>query len=711
MTQPDPETQTQDALHPVVATESSDFLAGLFDDDVFAATAWAPNPNWSDQPLTQEQFAERLYEMGKAGDHELRALVLLRYSESLAGRLGADHLAVSLGQETAYEPTDAGASLKLDYRTSLFGDTPNEQLNAYVGLLIRGVGEHLANTPESPVAQFIAEARADLGKFRVGTLGSYVEQTAITSVVDRAISAQVAEDYPGFSKLGLDGLYQLTAKSSEQFFKEAAEAIRSGKNKQGEHLDREALKKLELEMASQYLQTETTAPGLTYVSPAEFPWAGDIEQAAMMFRNITNLTTDHDFAKKGSERYAQVVERILDLPEAPPEPEAGAGGLPNLGALQAHHDSVAEAGQSAESAEAPKSTLDKVKDVPTDSTVKWDQQKFERLVDKEVELCNERTPWAEGNPTSEYVLTTAKAGPVARARYSAIRVNYAREIRELREVLQTAFEERPVVEHGRSSGRPDGRRLIGTLFGQTNVFKFQTVETDAAPIDVVVLIDESGSMSAGCQAEGYREVPNFVGGMGYGHSSGRHAELGGTGADQNKNAEEGGGTRIDVAKRFGVILQEALRGLPGVRFRTYGYASGSVQEFGVTTKGGGYGASIVRLLGTTDEPHAVALATAYGGNGDKEALIQAIKDLEKWKNDGARQAVVYLADGGITDSRLEELLKNLQRRMPVFFVDMSGSVRGTGGSLKIKHHVPVNSMRQGVKAIGKFFKDIVLEAA
>lgn len=695
------------------AESAAPSFGGVFDAfEVFEANAWKPYENWASDPLTRESFADALFKLqaGKDG-HEYRAAMLLRFTRSLMNRLGATDMELVFGEKTSYDfnPKTNSATFHVKYASSLMGTTANEQLNAWIGLIVRAVGEHQANQPDSRVRQFIDDLGKDFGKFNVPFLGTYVYDTAMTAIVDRAIAAHIAEEYPGFSKMAMDGLYQLQALSSEKFFAQAEKALKTGKNAKGEPLDHETMIKLELEMASQYLQAEATAPGSTFIDSTAFPWAMEIEKASTLYRNIKDLEADHEFAQLGSEQYGRVVERILKLPEQPPEPEGGEGEgdgseLPDLGGLQDHHAKVAATSEAAGNAKGPSNTLKNAANLPTNQKVKFDHERFQKLLDEEAEMCHEETPWAEGQDKADYFTVKVKAGPVARARYGAIRRAYSSEIRTLRDIINDAYQIRANTERGLRSGRPDGARLALTRFGKQEVFKKTQIDTDGEPIDFVVLIDESGSMGASCNAKGYKKLPKFATG-----SSSGYREMAGTQADANRGADCAGGTRADVARVFGTMLHEATRNLPGIRVWSYGYTTADPGDYGLP-RGDRWGGCIVRQLGTPQDPNGVSLVVAESGNADKEALVQALKTLKENESGGARKAIVYLADGGIHDPMLEQLLKNAQKHMPIFFVDMSGSLRGTGGSLQIKYHNPVNSIPEAVKAIGKFFREVVLAA-
>lgn len=682
---------------------------------VFEESAWKPNEHWANEPMTREMFAENLHDMAKKNLHEIRAATLMRFAQQVAGRLGASKsLTVSISDKTSYTYQKDHAELSLDYRASLVGKTQNEQLNAFIGLLVRGIGEHLLNEPDSKVREFMQSIEGDFAKFNLPEIGDYAEQQAKIALTDRAISAAIAEEWPGFSKYALDGLYQLQASASQEFFAEAQKQLKDGKDASGRALSRQDRKTIELQMASQYLQACTTAPGCTFVDSSKYAWAMDVEQAGTMYRNITNLDADADFAVQGNEIYGKVVERILDIPDAPPEPDAGdgdgeGGGVPDLGKLMGYHEDASGGAGAAKAAGDAKSTLENAAGLGTDMKVKWDAEKFERLVDQEVQPCDERTPWAEGNPTISYFTVKAKAGNIAKLRYDAIKRTYAPQIRKLRSIIEEQYTVQMIVERGLKQGRPDSARLVNVRFGKTEVFKHEQPDITGEPIDVVFLIDESGSMSAGVNAKGYRPVEKFIDRSSPTYTAKEYSEMAGIGADTNLAAEEGGGTRIDVARALGVILHETVRPLHGIRAWSLGYTTASRSDYGLArgSTSGWEGDSIVRFLGDPKNPHAAALAVASAGNGDKEALAEAVKLLER-ENRGARKAIIYLADGGINDSTLESMLKNIQKEIPIFFVDMSNDIRGTGGSLKIHHNVAVNSMEEAIRGLAKFFTDVVL---
>lgn len=711
-------TNKDDSILDMFATEPTSTPEGaaggvmdLFNDDPFAIfeeSAWKPNEHWAHEPMTRENFAENLFEMGKKNMHEYRAALLMRFSQQVALRLGASRaLTVSISDQTSYTYQKDFAELTLDYRASLVGNTQNEQLNAFIGLLVRGVGEHLLNEPDSKVREFMQKIEGEFARFNIPEIGDYAEQQAKIALTDRAISAAITEEWPGFSKYALDGLYQLQANASQEFFADVQKQLKDGKNPDGTPLSRQDKKTLELQMASQYLQASTTAPGCTFVDSSSYPWAMDIEQAGTMYRNITDLTADEEFAIKGNEIYGKVVERILDIPDTPPE----AGESPDLSKLMEYHEDASSGGSAAQNAGKAKSSLENASGLGADKKVKWDSEKFQQIMDQEVQAVDENTPYAEGNPTISYFTLKAKAGPVARMRYDAIKRAYAGTIRKLRNIIEEHYTPSLIVERGLKQGRPDSARLVNTRFGKTEVFKRETPDITGEPIDVVFLIDESGSMSASTRSKGYKPVDHYIDQTAPGFSHNSHAQLAGIGADTNVRAEEGGGTRIDIARAFGVILHETLRPLTGIRAFSLGYTTGDRSDYGLPAPKGATsrwaGDSVVRILGDPKNPYPVALTMALSGNGDKEALTEAVKLLER-ENRGARKAIIYLADGGISDPVLESMLKNIQKEIPIFFVDMSNDVRGTGGSLKIDHVVEVNSMEEAARGIAKFFTDVVL---
>lgn len=680
--------------------------------EVFASNAWKPYEKWDSEPMTREQFADRLFELYQSKAHEVRAATLSRFADQVALRLGGGKaLNVDIGNETSYNynPNTETSTLILDYRTTLVGETANRQLNAFIGLLVRGIYEHLMNQEGSTVREFMQSIEHDFDKFKLPDIGDYAAQQAKIALTDRAISADLMDTWPGFAKYALDGLYELQAVGSQQRFGEIEDILKSGKDPEGKEITRQDRKKYELEMASQYLQACTTAPGRTVIDSGKYSWAVDIEQAGMMYRNISNLEMDAEYAARGNDIYSKVVERILDLPDDQPDPEEGEG-MPDLSKLQSYYEDLSGSADAAGEAKKTNSSFENAANsMGTDRNVKFDAEKFQKLKDQEPETHDERTPWAEGNPILSYYTIKAKSGPVARARYAATKSNYAPQIRKLRALIEDQYTVRMQTERGLKSGRPDASRLVSLKFGKTDVFKQDTPDITGEPIDVVLLIDESGSMSASVKADGYKPVGKFVPepdpSIGYYN---RNVEMAGIEADSNLAAEDGGGNRIDVARSMGVVLHEAVRGLEGIRMWSLGYTTGDRSDFGLPrSKSGGWGDSQVRYLSNPKDPFGVALSVAHGGNADAEALHEAVKLLEKESN-GARKAIIYLADGGISDPKLESMLKNIQRKIPVYFIDMSNSVRGTDGSLKIDHSVTVNSMNEAIRGVGKFFRDIVL---
>lgn len=701
-------TNPEASILDLIAPEGGAIIDDPF--AIFEESAWKPNEHWANEPMTRENFASNLYDLGKRNLHEIRAALLMRFSQQVANRLGASKsFTVTISDNTSYTYSDTASELTLDYRASLIGSTQNEQLNAWIGLLVRGVGEHLLNEPDSKVREFMQKVESDFSKFALPEIGNYAEQQAKIALTDRAISAAISQEWPGFSKYALDGLYQLQANASQEFFALAQDQLKKGEDVHGRQLTREDRKSLELQMASQYLQACTTAPGCTFVDSSAYPWAMDIEQAGTMYRNITDLDTDEEFAIQGNSIYSKVVERILDIPDAPPEPEAGEEGLPNLDDLMSYHEDASSSSGATRNSPSAKSALENASNMSSDKKVKWDPTKFQRLVDQEVEPHDEQTPWAEGNPTISYFTVKAKPGNVARMRYDAIKRAYSSEIRKLRSIIEEQYTVQMILERGLKQGRPDSARLVNVKFGKTEVFKRETPDITGEPIDVVFLIDESGSMSARTESRGYRPVEKFINTSDPSYVRKDFSEMAGIGADTNLAAEEAGGSRIDVARAIGVILHETVRPLTGIRAWSLGYTTASRSDYGLANpaKSSWEGDSIVRFLGDPKNPYAAALTLASSGNGDKEALAEAVKLLER-ENKGARKAIIYLADGGISDPILESMLKNIQKEIPIFFVDMSNSSRGTGGSLKINHSVTVNSMQEAVRGLARFFTDVVL---
>ncbi|GAA5500382.1 hypothetical protein Dxin01_00103 [Deinococcus xinjiangensis] len=697
-------TQADNLLEDLIGGEEE-----LIEDpfSIFAQAAWKPNAAWDSEPMTREAFAQQIFDLAKSGHHEARAVRLQAFASEVAKRLGgARTLTIDLANETSYTYNeDTGtATFLMDYRTTLIGATENQQLNAFIGLLVRGVGEHRRNLPDSKVREFIKSIDHDFSKFVMPEIGDYAGQQAAIALTDRAISAEIYQEWPGFGQYALDGLYQLQAQAAQKRMSEIHAALDSGTDPaSGKDLTRDQRKQLELEMAGTLLQAETTAPGNTFVDSSRFPWAADIEQSATMYRNITDLETDHEYASQGNTIYSKVVERILDIPDKPPTPS---GGAPDLSKLQEFQEDLSGAGDTASSTSHAKNSMQNAAGLASDVKVKFDVEKFNKMKDEEAEAGDENTPWAEGNPVMSYFTVAVKPGPVARARYEATKQEYRAQISRLRHILKEQYATRYELERGLRSGRPDANRLVNVRFGKTDVFKHTKQHVDGEPIDIILLLDESGSMGSRVNAKGYRQVPKFLGGV----SGTGELELAGSEADGNVSAEEGGGTRIDVARAMGVMLAEAVRNLPGIRLKIMGYATSDRSHFGLpASKHGHWNDSIIRKLGDEKNPYGVALTCAYGGNGDAQALHEAVKQLSELEDESAaRKAIIYLADGGISDPVLEEMLRNIQKRIPIYFVDMSNSVRGTGGSLKIKHSVTVNSIDEAVRGLAGFFKNIVL---
>lgn len=683
-----------------------------------ASTAYVLYNDWDKDPLTRDRFADLLFELAQEKHDNYRAAILDRYTQSIARRLGAGELHVLLSDTTFYHPEDK--VLSLDYAISRLGVTANQQINAWTGLVVRGVFEHLANQPETGVARFMAEVKTATESYEYPWLGKLIFDLASGAVLDRAIAAEVLNEYPGFSRLGIDGLYALSAISTQAFMVNALKQLATGS------LDAQACKRLLLEVAGRYLQAEATAPGYTFLDPGILPWATRIVACGELLREVSDLETDQAKASEVITRFAEVVREILELDE--PEDGDGEGdpnseGLPDLSGLQA--GGLAQLANQLLASETATGTSAAQVAVQPGDTLKargnFDQAEFQRLSDTQSELAVIRTPLCpNGGDKVVFIRAVAKAGANAFKRFGLIKSLYGAEIRQLRKIVLDAYQLRVTSERGLTTGLPDGNRLASLKFGRRDVFKLNRIQTDGEPIDVVVLIDESGSMQSRVHEHDRRRVPLCL-------PSGpatreQRQQLSGHAADLNPEAEfeQDGTTRADVARIFGSMIGAALKDLPGIRVWGYGYTTDELNHHGLDAKtaakaGSTYGdhsaSQFVRQVATPGHPEGFALTVAYADNSDKQALSQAYEILSHVSDGSSRQAIIYLADGGVSDNELPKMIKRAEAKgIAVFMVDMSGDEgHGDYSALAgIKHRVCVDSIPTAVRAIGKFFTQVVL---
>ena len=309
-----------------------------------------------------------------------------------------------------------------------------------------------------------------------------------------------------------------------------------------------------------------------------------------------------------------------------------------------------------------------------------------------------------------WVYFEAQVPPHAREDYHSVLRAYNRELIEIRRIIDEHFRTNTIIERGLRAGRVDQTRLHRAAFNDADLFKQEKVDS-VGHMDLVVLLDESGSMFDSMGTEGFK-LDHQLPARGHSDRSDQDIILG-------KSMPRFGTHRYDSARILGMLLLEAARHLPGFNVQVIGYHSNVPDVLGplkgvgeavakkLSETHGYYGTPILRKIGSGDNPYPIMSTHAYGGNSDAEALAYAVDYL---RASGAEQkGIIYLADGHVYDNKdiIGDLLKKSRTAgIQVHFMNLTGSDYNPGGLSKIPSTL-VTSPKDMVKGLQKFLHRVV----
>lgn len=242
-------------------------------------------------------------------------------------------------------------------------------------------------------------------------------------------------------------------------------------------------------------------------------------------------------------------------------------------------------------------------------------------------------------------------------------------------------------------------------------------------LELVVLIDESGSMTAVDGVDGFRNLPPSIEHKGHARSSGDNALM------RGEASARFGRTRGDTARLMGMFLLDASRHLPGFDVKIAGYTDahldpnstlGSVAEAVHKANAAGNGEAsyhhftpIVRLLGTQANPYPITTSAPFAGNADAQALSYALDVLKR--SDAPQKAVLYLADGHVYDDldHMGTMFAKLERMGAYpFFMNLAGaSGHYSSGPLSRIDRQDVSSFKDMLTGLKTFLHNLVRQLA
>jgi hypothetical protein len=296
--------------------------------------------------------------------------------------------------------------------------------------------------------------------------------------------------------------------------------------------------------------------------------------------------------------------------------------------------------------------------------------------------------------------------------YQAHVSTMAKYIDRLRRIIEEYYRVKTITETGLKTGRVDAGRIHRLNYGVSTIFKRHTVDS-VGHAEVIVILDESGSMSAGTYGSPLPKA-KIPPGINTNNYSNEKTLLGKELPGQNNN------NRVSVAMRMALALLEVSRQLPGFRVRVANYTAvlpgllghlSSAAET-VSSKHGWRLAPIVREVASSEHPHGVVLTGAYAENADYQAMHWALDQL---KNSRAPQrAVIYLADALIydRDDKFQKLINRANSQgITIYLMNLSGDVVDKGSMLaKLPQH-KVDNFDDMLVATKHFLNRMVMQLA
>jgi hypothetical protein len=383
-----------------------------------------------------------------------------------------------------------------------------------------------------------------------------------------------------------------------------------------------------------------------------------------------------------------------------PDPEESEDPFGDLGRYAAQNDV---------NAPAPPSLGDSDPFKPPDP-INLDLDKLGDLREMEVDLV-----FPEGETGTGYLTFKVPHAPGAQLAYQANVATMHEQIRRLRQIIEEYYRTATITDHGLKTGRVDASRVHRLNYGVSNVFKRHTVDS-VGHAEVVVLIDESGSMGSHMDLGGVKQ-PDYRG-LPKGPSAARSGD---NSCFLGKSVTSPQGNRTNVAMRMALMLLEVSRALPGFRVEVVGYSTvgtsllGSLEEPAKALAGKQkyfYGAPVVRRLGTTEDPYAIVSAVPMQENADFQAMHYAVDRLNQ--SSAPQRAILYLADGQIHDEAdaFANVLKRSQRMgITTFFMNLMGQAPFDGSMLADLDRQDVNDFDDMVTGLKRFLHKMVLQIA
>lgn len=336
-----------------------------------------------------------------------------------------------------------------------------------------------------------------------------------------------------------------------------------------------------------------------------------------------------------------------------------------------------------------------------------DLDKLHELQEHNTDICIPET--IDG---TAYMYLECAEAPNARVVFHQYVNRFSSEITRIRQIIEEYFRISTITERGLKSGRVDASRLYRVAFGKDDVFKRHEVDS-VGHMDLVVLIDESGSMSHGVEDK-----------------DGKLSSVAGlsTGSYPNVSVMLGdaipyfSNDRVGIARLMGTLLLEASRNLPGFNVEVYGYSALSKNSFGpfnsvasgvakrISERSDGLShlVPLVRQLGTQKSPYRMMSTTAFSENADIEALAFAVDKLAK--SSAPQKGIIYLADGWVHDSKnhIDKLLnKARSNNVHVHFMDLSHGYFYKEGPLGRLPRTDVRSVQDMVGGLRTFLNRVV----
>jgi hypothetical protein len=461
---------------------------------------------------------------------------------------------------------------------------------------------HLVHTP---AFNKLAERVRDTVKSRFGPRGEHLYQTVANMVEDEYIEKQLRDTCPGF--------VDYTEETKTHFFENAEKSLKEAEGRPGTDLLNTLLLFIRYPKGISEGQKDRWAGDLPI-------FAGSLEKA-LESRETTFGAVNRIF-KHLIERF----EKLGDKNPPPPPPPSGDGEEPPEGGENSGNDGLdtpsefldwlaEKSNELSKDEEARKSLAQQLAGFNEEemesraklTTYTPEDEISEETVGKMASL--EETDYHEeemprehriisdyGDTTAKVTWQTVRDDDDSRREYGRVVKNFKPYINALKRRFQLYGNDRKVIIRNQRRGKLDKRVLHRIPTGNLDLFKVESIIQDK-PLDVVILVDESGSMT---------------------------------------------GEKIRIARQACIVLKEALEDNPKIDLWIYGHCADRC-------RGSDDGSTDLRIYSSPtikDSPKACGGMRAGGNNRDSYAIYNIGERVMSESSSSAnKKLLIVLSDG------------------------------------------------------------------